>query len=124
MPKILLVEDHVPFRESLRDVLQVHFPGVAIAEAGDGPETIRQMDNPSPDVVVMDIRLPGENGLILTKRIKEQYPHVAVFILTNYDTPEYREAAQFYKADRYFLKDTLGTQLVAAIESRLSEVRA
>ncbi len=124
MNKILLVEDHMPFRKSLRDVLHAHFPGAAIVEASDGEEALAQIDGHPPNVVVMDIRLPGESGLSLTKRIKDQYPQVAVIILTNYDMPEYRQAAIACKADHYFLKDKLGTELVATIASLLGGQRA
>jgi DNA-binding NarL/FixJ family response regulator len=124
MKKILLVEDHVPFRQYLGDLLRSQFPQVEVEEATDGQETFRMMKSGLPDVVVMDIRLPGENGLTLTRRIKDQYPQVAVIILTNYDSVEYREAAMKYRADRYFLKDSIGTELMADLATRLSVQRA
>ena len=52
MRKILLVEDNVSFRESLKDVLRTHFPGVQIVEAGDGQEALRQMTDPIPNLVL------------------------------------------------------------------------
>ncbi len=119
--KILLVEDHVSFRESLKDVLRTHFPGVQIVEAGDGQEAFRQMTDSIPDVVIMDIGLPGEKGLSLTRKIKDQHPQVTVIILTNYNLEEYREAALRYRADQYLLKDTPLSELMAVIASRLRD---
>jgi len=55
----------------------------------------------------MDIGLPGENGLELTRKIKADHPDVTVIIVTSHDTPEYREAAIRYKADYFFSKDAL-----------------
>ncbi len=121
MKRILVVEDNVPFRESLKDVLRAHFSGVEIVEAGNGQEACRRMTSPTPDVVLMDIGLPGENGLRLTRRIKDQYPQVTVIILTNCDQQEYREAAGMCGADRYFLKDALANGLISAIASSLGE---
>jgi DNA-binding NarL/FixJ family response regulator len=57
----------------------------------------------------MDIRLPGENGLQLTQKIKARFPNITVIILTGYDLPEYREASSQY-ADYFFSKDSLTTK--------------
>ena len=57
-----------------------------------------------PDLIFMDIKLPGESGLDLTTKIKAKYPHVIVIVLTSYDTPEYREAAVKAKADHFLAK--------------------
>jgi DNA-binding NarL/FixJ family response regulator len=55
----------------------------------------------------MDIRLPGESGLVLTQKIKTVYPDIIIFILTNYDIPECRDAAFRYGADRFIVKESL-----------------
>lgn len=60
-----------------------------------------------PDAIFMDLRLPGENGLELTKKIKADYPNIVIVIITNYDLPEYREAAYESKADHFVSKDSL-----------------
>jgi DNA-binding NarL/FixJ family response regulator len=66
----------------------------------------------------MDIRLPGESGLELTKRIKESHPHIAIIILTDYDLPEYREAARNGGADAFVPKGALSlTDIGALIDS-------
>jgi DNA-binding NarL/FixJ family response regulator len=78
-----------------------------IIEAADGVEAFQKIDSHPPNLIFMDIRLPGENGLELTRRIKAGYPDVIVIILTSYDSPEYRKAANQYKADYFFSKDAI-----------------
>jgi len=59
-----------------------------------------------PEAIFMDVRLPGESGLELTRKIKAQYPDIIVVIITNYDLPEYREAAYESRADHFVSKDS------------------
>ena len=61
------------------------FPGVAIDEATNGVEALQRVKAFFPDLILMDIRLPGESGLELTQKIKAAYPDIIIFILTNYD---------------------------------------
>ena len=122
MFKTMLVEDNAIFRESLRDSLRLQFPSMEIAEAGNGPEALEKIDSLSPNLIFMDIRLPGQNGLELTEKIKKLYPEIIVIILTNYDLPEYREAAARFKADHFLSKDSMTQQDVNVIvKSILSE---
>jgi two-component system response regulator YesN len=105
--RTLIVEDNNLFRQTLKESLQMSFPGIAIDEATNGAEALQRVNDFVPDLILMDIRLPGESGLGLTKKIKAIYPDVTVFILTHYDTPECREAASRYGADRFISKDSL-----------------
>ena len=105
--RILLVEDNNLFRQTLRESLQVSFPEIAIDEAPNGVEALKRVKSFAPDLILMDIRLPGESGLGVTKKIKAIYPDIIIFILTNYDSEECREAASRYGADRYIPKDSL-----------------
>ncbi len=122
MFRTMLVEDNLLFRESLRDSLRLQFPSMEIVEAGNGQEAFERIDSFSPNLIFMDIRLPGQNGLELTKRIKELYPNVIVIILTNYDLPEYREAAARFNADHFLSKDSMTHQDVnVLVKAALSE---
>jgi DNA-binding NarL/FixJ family response regulator len=122
MFKTMLVEDNTIFRESLRDSLQLQFPAMEIVEAANGPEALERIDSLSPNLIFMDIRLPGQNGLELTEKIKNLYPEIIIIILTNYDLPEYREAAARFKADHFLSKDSMTHQEVNVIvKSILSE---
>jgi len=105
--RLLLVEDNNLFRQTLRESLRASFPEIAIDEAANGVEALKRVNVFAPDLILMDIRLPGESGLALTKKIKAIYPDIIIFILTNYDSQECREAASRYGADRYIPKDSL-----------------
>jgi CheY-like chemotaxis protein len=105
--RILMVDDNSPFRLVLKESLQMSFPMVAIDEVADGGEVLRKVDAFLPDLIFMDIKLPGENGLELTKKIKATHPNITIVILTSYDIPEYREAAFQYGADRFLAKVSL-----------------
>ena len=105
--RILIAENNGLFRQTLKGSLQVSLPGVAIHEVADGREVLEKIDILHPDLIFMDIRLPGENGLNLTKKIKAVHPDTKIFALTSYDIPEYREAAFKYGADRFLAKTSL-----------------
>ncbi len=99
MFKTMLVEDSSSFRQLVKVTLQDEFPSMDIIEAADGVEAFEKIDPHPPNLIFMDIGLPGENGLELTRKIKTDYPDVIVIILTTHDSPEYREAANRNKAD-------------------------
>ncbi len=105
--KMLVVEDNVPFREMLKEKLQLLFPSMAIYEATEGSEALQKVGNLKPELVFMDIRLPGENGIHLTQKIKARYPNTKVIILTSYDSLEYREASIQSGGNCYLSKDSL-----------------
>ena len=117
MLRTLIVENNVTFRQSFRDMLHQEFPSMEILETSNGEEALSQAEAFHPDLIFMDIKLPGENGLSLTKKIKAQYPHTIVIILTSYDLPEYREAAHQSKADSFITKDTPTRDIFKVIRS-------
>jgi DNA-binding NarL/FixJ family response regulator len=86
-----------------------------IIEAESGEEAIQQVGAHPPDLIFMDIKLPGENGLELTGKIKAKYPGVTVIILTSYDSPEYREAAAQAKADHFLSKGSSSKEAILAL---------
>ena len=102
--KVMLVEDDDEFRRSVAGLLTSRFPSIAIGEAVDGAEAMTKVENFLPQLIFMDIKLPGQSGLDLTKRIKKLHPHMNVVILTSYDFPEYREAARASGAHRFLSK--------------------
>ncbi len=117
MCKTLIVEDNATFREMIKEILYSHFPAMKIEEEPDGSKLFSKMDAFHPDIVFMDVRLPGENGLELTKKIKVIHPDVTVVILTSYDLPEYRQAALQSRADHFISKDTPASDFLALVES-------
>lgn len=104
--EIMLVEDNGVFREAFRQELSGRCPSANVQEAATGEEAMQKINNFPPQIIFMDLRLPGENGLQLTKRIKAQFPNIRIAILTSYDFLEYQEAAFQNGADRYFVKDS------------------
>ncbi len=108
--RILIVDDNGSFRQAFRRGLQESFPGIAIDEVADGDEALHKVEATPPDLIFMDIRLPGENGLELTKKIKATHPNITILILTSYDLPEYRDSAFQSGADGFFGKATCNSK--------------
>ena len=106
--KTLIVEDNAFFREMLKEKLQTFSPAMVICEAAEGNEALQKVDDLKPELVFMDIRLPGENGIQLTQKIKAKYPNIKVIFLTSYDSLEYRGAAIRAGGNCYIPKESLG----------------
>ncbi len=115
MFKTLIVEDSHPFRQLLKENLHERFRSMAIEEASNGMEAIQKNDSFCPDLIFMDIRLPGESGLDITKKIKSQCPQTKIIVLTSYDLPEYRETAQKYGADHFITKGSSTWEEIATL---------
>jgi DNA-binding NarL/FixJ family response regulator len=114
MPNILIVDDNRMFRRALNEILSAHLSSVDITEAGDGEAIREKIEIQLPDLIFMDVALPGESGLQLTKKIKAEHPQIPILILTNYDTPEYREAATIAGADGFLSKRLSTPQEIAS----------
>jgi len=124
MFRTLIVEDSAFYRQLLKEALHSRFPKMDITEATNGEEALQKIEILLPYLVFMDIKLPGESGLELTKKIKAQYPNIIIIILTAYNIPEYREAAVQAKAD-YFLPKCSSTKenILTLVDSILSDRR-
>jgi DNA-binding NarL/FixJ family response regulator len=113
----LIVEDNQSFRVSLREILAARFPQMAVNEVGSGEEALERMESLRPDLMFVDIRLPGQNGLELTRQVRKDHTEVVIVILTNYDLPEFREAAYQYGVNYFFSKSTSSMEeIVTAVE--------
>jgi DNA-binding NarL/FixJ family response regulator len=106
MKRILIAEDNAFFLQFLKETMHLRFPSIDTLEAANGEEAMQKIKTLSPEAIFMDLRLPGENGLELTKKLKAQHSDIVVVILTNYDLPEYREAAYQSRADHFLSKDS------------------
>jgi DNA-binding NarL/FixJ family response regulator len=98
------VEDNDIFRRTLRGILTARFPSMNVEEARDGTEALRKVQDSSPDLVFMDIKLPGLNGLEITRRIRESNTRAIIVVLTSYDLPEYRREAARFGANHFLSK--------------------
>src|SRR5512139_1161397 len=118
----LIVEDNSSFRGSLKEILTARFPQMAVDDVGSGEEALERMESLRPDLMFVDIRLPGQNGLELTRQIRKGDTEVTIVILTNYDLPEFREAAYRYGVNYFFSKSaSTMEEIVAAVEAILRQ---
>ncbi|AQV00890.2 response regulator [Desulfococcus multivorans] len=101
---ILVVEDNDQLRKTLCEVLAENLSGVAVVAASSCEEAVARIFRSVPDVIITDIHLPGKSGLVLTEKVKAQYPCLPVIIHTQYTLPEYREAAEALGADLFLVK--------------------
>ena len=115
MFRTMLVEDNPSFRRVLEYYLQSEFPSMCIVEAVNGVQALKEIDSHPPDLIFMDIKLPGENGLELTRKIKTSHPDIIIIILTSCDLPESRKVATQYKADYFFSKGSMATGEISAL---------
>jgi NarL family two-component system response regulator LiaR len=115
--RILLAEDHKIVREGTRQLLEQTPDLTVIGEAADGEEAVRLATELSPDVVVMDVRLPKLNGIQATEAIKAQHPDMPILILSAYDDDRYVFPLLDAGANGYLLKTTSRAELAQAIHT-------
>ncbi|HJX38666.1 MAG TPA: response regulator transcription factor [Anaerolineae bacterium] len=114
--RVLLVDDHILFRRGVQAVLAARPDMEVVGEAGDGLEAVALARETMPDVILMDIAMPGCNGLEATRRIKQEMPSVKVFMLTVSDHDEDLFEAIKSGAQGYLTKDLKAQQLFDALE--------
>jgi two-component system response regulator NreC len=115
--RVLLAEDHTIVRKGLRSLLDGEAGIEVIGEAEDGREAIEKVGQLLPDVVLMDIAMPGLNGLEATRRIKKRFPQVQVVILTVHANEEYIFQILRAGASGYVVKQAAPTELLSAIQA-------
>lgn len=117
MIRVLLVDDHPVVREGIRGMLSTEPDLEIVGEAGSGPEAVVRVAALEPDVVLMDLRMPGGDGAEATERIRADHPAVHVLVLTTYDTDTDILRAVEAGATGYLLKDTPRAELADSIRS-------
>lgn len=118
--RVVVADDHPVFRDGLRGIL-ASTPGLeVIAEAGTGEEAVELAASLQPDVIVMDLRMPGLNGIDATRRIVHHSPHVAVLVLTMLEDDASVFAAMRAGARGYLLKGADKADIVRAVEALAS----
>ncbi|HLV43975.1 MAG TPA: response regulator transcription factor [Aggregatilineales bacterium] len=115
--RIVIVDDHEVVRLGLRSLLDRHPDFEVVAEASNGREAIEKVDTHKPDVVVLDIRLPGMSGVEVCQQITARHPDIHVIMLTSYAEDEMLFAAIRAGAAGYVLKQIGGDDLTRAIEA-------
>ncbi|UZN03030.1 response regulator [Cellulomonas sp. S1-8] len=117
MIRVLLVDDQALIRMGFRLLLESAGDLDVVGEAQDGQSAIEQAAALRPDVVLMDVRMPGVNGIDATRRIVEAHPDARVLVLTTFDLDEYAFAALRAGASGFLLKDAAPAELVTAVRT-------
>ena len=115
--KLLLADDHTVLRAGLKALFNAQPDMEVVAEASDGEEAIRMSRELSPDVVLMDISMPGINGFKATSEIRKQNPAVKILALTMHEDDSYLHQMLRAGADGYVPKKAADTELMAAIRA-------
>lgn len=113
--RVLLVDDHAPFRRLLGDFLRSHGDIEVVGEACNGLEAVEQTQQLNPDLVLMDLSMPGLSGFDATRLIKERCPGIKVVILSSHVGEVYRKAAVDSAADGYIEKNSMKTALLSLL---------
>jgi NarL family two-component system response regulator YdfI len=104
--RVLVADDHLIIREGLRLILETAEGITLVGEAADGAEAVRLASELKPDVVLMDLRMPGMDGLTAIERLRAEEPQIAVVILTTYNEDDLMRRGLRAGARGYLLKDT------------------
>ncbi|MBI4786834.1 MAG: response regulator transcription factor [Chloroflexi bacterium] len=115
--RVLVADDHTIVREGVRLLLDAQPDIEVVGEAADGQQALAQVRALGPEVVLMDIAMPGLNGLEATRTIKHEFPHIHVIALTMYESDEYFFQVLNAGASGYVLKKAASADLVGAIRA-------
>jgi DNA-binding NarL/FixJ family response regulator len=114
---VFLADDHPVVRNGLQLILQAEADINVVGEAADGHEAVRRVEKAKPDVVVMDIAMPGLNGIEATKKIRAACPEARVLILSMHATAEHIYQALQAGAQGYLLKESAGEEVIKAVRA-------
>src|SRR5256885_8506537 len=113
--RIMLADDHTLFRQGIRTLISAEPDMEVIGEASNGGDAVDKANEVRPDVVLMDIGMPGLSSFESTRQIKKNRPETKVLFLTMYDDEDYLVEGMEVGASGYVLKDSPSAQLVAAV---------
>src|SRR5438067_1711566 len=116
MIRVGIADDQALLRGSFRVLVDSSAALTVVGEAADGVEAVATARRERPDVMLMDVRMPGMDGIEATRRICAEFPEIRVLILTTFDLDEYVYAALRAGASGFLLKDTRPADLLAAVE--------
>jgi two-component system response regulator NreC len=115
--RVLLADDHVTVRHGLKLLIEAQSDMKVVAEASDGLSAIQQALTLKPDVIVMDISMPGMNGLVATRKLKKDHPRLAIVTLTRHGDDAYLQELLRAGVSGYVLKQSAPTELLQAIRA-------
>ena len=115
--RVFLADDHVAIRRALRDLLEAQVNLTVVGEADNGFDVVEQASQVRPDVVVLDVSMPGINGFEATRQICEASPSTQVIIVSMHLSRQHALQAMRAGANGYVLKESAGAELVNAIRT-------
>ena len=113
--RILIADDHATVRQGLKLLIDSQSDMAVVGEAADGDGVLKQAEALKPDVIVIDISMPGMNGLIATRTLKRAHPHVSIVALTRHDEETYLDEVLRAGASGYVLKQSPPIEFLQAI---------
>ena len=116
LTRVVVVDDHPMVAEGIEALLESYDDIEVLATLSDGHQIIEQLDALSPDLILMDLNMPGMNGLSATEIILERRPETRILLLSMHDTPEYIRSALSHGAKGYCLKDVPTEEIKHAID--------
>ena len=115
--RVLIADDHVILRSGLRMLLNAHTDIAVVGEASDGAVAVEMAERLQPDVVLLDITMPGLNGVDATKQILKRHPQMKILVLTMHDDMDYLQQLFQTGARGYLVKSAADTELLTAIRT-------
>lgn len=115
--RVLVVDDHALHREGTRRILQQHVDFAVVGEVDSGERALEALEQLTPTVVLLDVRLPGMNGIETARRIHRANPQIKILVVTAYDDDEYVRGAVHAGASGYLSKSSSGRELAEAVRT-------
>ncbi len=115
--RIIIADDHAMFRQGMKALIDEKPDLEVVGEANDGFELLKLLDKLQPDMVILDVSMPGLRGIEITREIKKKYPRLIILILTMHKNKEYLYHALSAGARGYLLKEDSDVELFTAIEA-------
>ena len=122
MIKLLIVDDEQIEREGMKTILDRSFPDLIVEQANNGYKAVELASSFEPDLVLMDIQMPGMNGLEAVEEILADYPHIKFIMVTAYDTFNYVQSALKLGAKDYILKPSKVSEIRTTVGRVLKEI--
>ena len=123
MINLLIIDPNVPFQQSLKKLLRKHFPHVGVDVACNGQEGLQKARAIHPQLILLEIHLPGNSGLELAGKVKSIQPEAIIALLTSYHSPEYETAAKQAGVEHLIPKDEwTGDDIVGLVQSIVSDL--
>ena len=123
MITLLIIDPNIPFQQSLKKLLIKHFPGVDIKVAIDQKTALKKIETIEPQIILLEIHLPGRSGLELAGLIKSKHPEAIIALLTSYNLPEYQKAAKDSGIEHLIPKDEwTGDDIISLVQSIVSDL--